>query len=136
MCSNSPAGLLSTRFDAKDHKGLEFHLYGKRGRGCTKARKHLTTVFYSPSLSFDNKQFYSRILNVDVPKVTYTDPKFTFTCRVKADERKPHCFSLDRKEFIGGTLPKDLKQFISSQAYWSYVLMLNKNMEFRQARHV
>lgn len=76
-------GLGSILFQSMYHKGLEFHIYGRKGRFCFKKEQHIAAVFYNPRDAVVDGSFLTRTVTVTVPKVSVTDPSLQFTANIK-----------------------------------------------------
>ena len=76
-------GLGTISFHSKYHRGLEFHIFGRKGRWCKKKEHHIATVFYNPRDSCTNGSFFSQSKSVNIPKISATDPSVKFSINIK-----------------------------------------------------
>ena len=136
ITSRDHKGLGTVRFEGKRHRGIQLHIYSVSGFGCTKTEQSLATVSYNPREQFENGSFFTRSLQVEIPKVSASDPHVKFTCNVQATERKPHALILTRDPFLRGVLPKDLLECVMSEPSWGQSIMGSAtDTECLKARH-
>jgi hypothetical protein len=76
-------GLGSVTFHAKYNRGLEFHIYSRKGRWCNKKEHHIGTVFYNPRDLCTNGSFSTQSKSISIPKISSTDPSVKFTINIK-----------------------------------------------------
>lgn len=136
ITNSNHKGLGTIEFDSKCHRGIEFHIFCKKGRFCIKAEKHIATVFYNPLSSFMDNSFFTKTMPVEIQKVSVTDPHVKFTCHIKAVDRKPHVLTMDRTPFSSGQIPSDLLQCVMAEPYWQQSEAVGMDEEFLVARHV
>lgn len=136
VTSQNHNGLATMDFEAKIHRGIEFNISAKKGTMCTSGERHLATVFYNPHKHFHNQSFVTGIIPVEVPKVSYTDPKLTFTMKVTAAVPNPHVLTMDRDPFAPGMIPNALKVFVESLPQWAEAINQQQDgQEFLMAKH-
>ena len=104
VSSKEPHGLGKFSFDARANRGIEFHVFGVTKRCCSKQQSHISTIFFNPRQAFTDMSFVTKSLQIDIPKISYTDCEISFLMKVKAGSLKPHTFSLERESFFGERL--------------------------------
>merc|ERR1712226_1750948 len=118
VTSKDAQGLGKFSFGARANRGIEFHVFGITKRCCSKQESHISTIFFNPRQAFPNMSFVTQSLQVDIPKISYTDCEISFVMKAKAGSLKQQSFSLERESFFGASLPTDLRPYVIHLSPW------------------
>ena len=128
-------GLGTIEFDSNHHRGIEFEITNQKGRFCMKSEQHIATLSYNPLVNFPDGSYYTKTVSADIPKISTTDPYMKFTLAVKAIDRKPHTFTMERDPFVPGQMPGELLQNLVSEPLWAEVFAHAGDEEYLVADH-
>ncbi len=122
-------------FDAKQHRGIELHIYGVAGKCCMKKERHIATTLLDPRDVFQKDNVKERSFPVEIPRVLSIDPRITFNCTIQTiQKKKSQIFCLNREQFSKESIPKDLKPFIEYLPSWKEVNLKTRDA-FSVAKH-